>query len=341
MNKRVKWIDVAKGLGIILVVMSHAPINDTLKDFLFAFHMPLFFYLSGIVYKTSNLSIGSFLLKKARGLLLPYFIFSFLTYILWFYVTRHFPFTSGDNVDPIVPFSGIFISTPVDYQLTYNPAIWFLTCLFVVELLFYLYDRISNGKWLPLFLIGCGVVGYASSIFIEANILPWSVLVSLTAIVFYGLGYFTKKIWVEQSWWRVIPTVAILFFLTYLAQGLNSERIDMRGNVYGDVWFFYLGAIAGAAAIILLAFKLERLNFLVYLGQYSIVILLLHYPTLNLVKASIYYGLDMEMSDTSTLPWTLFYSGVTLLLMIPCIIILKRVPFLLGKPRAKKPTINE
>ncbi|MCM2676086.1 hypothetical protein [Alkalicoccobacillus plakortidis] len=37
MNKRVKWIDVAKGLGIILVVMSHAPINDTLKRFFVRF----------------------------------------------------------------------------------------------------------------------------------------------------------------------------------------------------------------------------------------------------------------------------------------------------------------
>lgn len=43
MDSRIKWIDAAKGLGIVLVVMSHAPIDETLKAFLFAFHMPLFF----------------------------------------------------------------------------------------------------------------------------------------------------------------------------------------------------------------------------------------------------------------------------------------------------------
>ncbi|MDQ0207168.1 acyltransferase family protein [Alkalicoccobacillus murimartini] len=338
MDKRVRWIDTAKGIGIILVVMSHAPINDTFKDFLFAFHMPLFFYLSGIVYKTSTISPGSFLLKKARGLLLPYFLFSFITYVLWFFVTRHFPFTSGDDVDPVVPFSGIFISTPQDYQLTYNPAIWFLTCLFVVEVLFYFYDRISKGRGLPIFLISCGILGYASSMLFESNALPWSILVALTAIVFYGLGYLTKHVWSTISWPFVIPAVSLLFFVTYVAHTFNSERIDMRGNVYGEVWFFYLGAIAGAVAIILLAHKLARFNFLVYLGQFSIVILVLHFTALNLVKASVYYGLGYEMSDTTTLPWTLFYTTVTLLLMIPCIMFLKQFPMLLGKGRKKTKT---
>ncbi|WYP26232.1 acyltransferase family protein [Alkalihalobacillus sp. FSL W8-0930] len=337
MNQRVKWIDVAKGIGIILVVLSHAPVNDTLKSFLFAFHMPLFFYLSGIVFKPSSLPIGAFVWKKARGLLLPYFIFSFITYVFWFYVTRNFPFTSGDDVDPIVPFSGIFISTPVDYQLTYNPAIWFLTCLFVVELLYYFTHRICrNEKWIPFFLIVFGVLGYASSVFISANQLPWSILVSLTAVVFYGIGALTKQVWEEPTWRKTIVSLVVLFLITYVAQHFNSERVDMRGNLYGESWFFYLGALSGSIGIILLALKLHHLKVLSFLGQYSIVILLLHFPALNLVKASVYYGLNLEMNETNTLPWTLFYTIVTLLLMIPCIIVLKRVPILLGKARPKK-----
>ncbi|TSB47219.1 acyltransferase family protein [Alkalicoccobacillus porphyridii] len=336
MSDRVKWIDAAKGIGIILVVMSHAPIHDSIKNFLFAFHMPMFFYLSGIVYKTSSLPTSTFILKKARGLLLPYFIFSFITYIVWFFVTRHFPFTSGDQVDPIVPFSGIFISTPVDYQLTYNPAIWFLTCLFVVEVLFYLYQRLSKGRWLPILLIGCGFIGYLSSIIISSNVLPWSILVALTAIVFYGLGYATKHLWKSYSWRSVLIVGAALYAITFIAQGLNTERIDMRGNIYGEIWYFYIGATAGLIATILLAHKLARFHYLVYLGQYSIVILLLHFPALNLMKASVYYGLNMEMAETTTLPWTLFYTVSTLLLMVPCIIFLKKYPFLLGKKKPKK-----
>lgn len=64
MDSRIKWIDAAKGLGIVLVVMSHAPIDETLKAFLFAFHMPLFFYLSGAVFRPHSMSIWAFIKKK-------------------------------------------------------------------------------------------------------------------------------------------------------------------------------------------------------------------------------------------------------------------------------------
>lgn len=188
----------------------------------------------------------------------------------------------------------------------------------------------------PLFLIVFGVLGYASSVFISANQLPWSILVSLTAVVFYGMGALTKQVWAEPSWRKTIVSLVGLFLITYVAQHFNSERIDMRGNLYGESWFFYLGALSGSIGIILLALKLHHLKVLSFLGQYSIVILLLHFPALNLVKASVFYGLNLEMNETNTLPWTLFYTIVTLLLMIPCIIVLKRVPILLGKARPKK-----
>ncbi|WP_241211253.1 hypothetical protein [Bacillus atrophaeus] len=43
MKGRVEWIDISKGIGIILVVLGHAPTDDALKSFIFSFHMPMFF----------------------------------------------------------------------------------------------------------------------------------------------------------------------------------------------------------------------------------------------------------------------------------------------------------
>ncbi|WP_261379745.1 acyltransferase family protein [Bacillus licheniformis] len=83
MQKRIEWIDVSKGVGIILVVLGHTPTPDWLKTFIFAFHMPLFFFLSGLVYHDGNMTFTSFLLKKIKTLLLPYFIFSVLAYLFW------------------------------------------------------------------------------------------------------------------------------------------------------------------------------------------------------------------------------------------------------------------
>ncbi|WP_082676591.1 acyltransferase family protein [Shouchella shacheensis] len=329
MSERVKWIDAAKGLGIILVVMSHAPIEDSLRAFLFAFHMPLFFYLSGVVFRPRDVSIGAFMKKKARSLLLPYLLFSIVTYMIWFFATRHFPFTSGEGVNPLVPLSGIFLSTPENYQLTYNPAIWFLTCLFVVELLFFLYYRLSGGRFLVLFLLLCAIGGYGASVM--DLYVPWNGVVAVTAVVFYGLGFLTKHLWRHVSWVKVLPLITGLLLFTNYIQSLNSERIDMRGAVYGEFGYFYLAAFAGMVATILLCMKLERSSFLIFLGQNSIVILLLHFTGLNLVRALVHYGFGYEISATTSLPWTLFYTACTLLLMWPCIKLLKKIPWVLGK----------
>ncbi|WP_099303697.1 acyltransferase family protein [Bacillus sp. Marseille-P3800] len=335
MDKRIHWIDAAKGLGIILVVMSHAPINPELKAFLFAFHMPLFFYLSGAVFKPSKQSFGSFIKKKARGLLFPYFLFSAMTYITWFFIFRHLSFTPGENVDPLNPFTGIFLSTPENYQLTYNPAIWFLTCLFLVELLFFFYHRVSRGKWIGLFLMTAAGLGYAST-FLSFS-LPWNGFVALTAVVFYGLGFLTKHLWKTFSWKVVIPLSSALFTLMYFIQSVN-ERIDMRGNILGEPYVFYPAALLGMIAFLFFIQKVQHSRWLLFLGSNSIVILLVHMPLLNTVRALMHYGFGVNLDTANTLPWTFLFTGLTLALTIPFIYFFNNHPWFLGKkhPKAKK-----
>ena len=46
-TNRLKWLDIAKGISIILVVIGHTSIPRFLSDFIWAFHIPLFFIASG------------------------------------------------------------------------------------------------------------------------------------------------------------------------------------------------------------------------------------------------------------------------------------------------------
>lgn len=330
MGQRMNWVDVAKGLGIILVVMSHAPMNPELKAFLFAFHMPLFFYLSGAVFRPKTMGVWSFIKKKARSLLLPYFFFSALSYVFWYFITRNFSFSPGENVDPMYPFTGIFLSTPENYGLTYNPAIWFLTCLFIVEFIFFLYHKLSKGHGIWFFILFIGVAGYATTFF--DYVLPWNGFVALTALVFYGIGYQTKHLWSERSWVVTIPSVTILFSLVYFIQSLNPERIDMRANILGEGMYFYLAALLGITAFLIFIQKWDHSRPLLFLGKNSIVILVLHMPILNVVRAFFHYGLNVDLSIANTLPWTILFTATTLLLTIPFIFLFNRFPWFLGKP---------
>ena len=77
---RLEWLDIAKGITIILMVMGHSAIPNELARFIFAFHMPLFFIASGITTKYP--SFLAFFKKKSKGLLFPFIIYSIIVLAL-------------------------------------------------------------------------------------------------------------------------------------------------------------------------------------------------------------------------------------------------------------------
>ncbi|MDR1895700.1 MAG: acyltransferase family protein [Prevotellaceae bacterium] len=78
MTQRIIWIDIAKGLGIFLVVVGHViSSGNILHHWIYSFHMPLFFFLSGICLNNDRIYTG-FLYKRLKSLLLPYLYFGIL-----------------------------------------------------------------------------------------------------------------------------------------------------------------------------------------------------------------------------------------------------------------------
>lgn len=69
--KRIEWIDIARGIGIILVILGHIGIGKIGK-FIYSFHIPLFFFLSGYCFSGNGIDIKDFLKKKVKKLIVPY-----------------------------------------------------------------------------------------------------------------------------------------------------------------------------------------------------------------------------------------------------------------------------
>lgn len=67
-----KWVDIAKGIGIILVFLGHFNIPDTLRAEIYTFHIPLFFFLSGVVFN-GHKPINRFLGDEAKRMIVPFF----------------------------------------------------------------------------------------------------------------------------------------------------------------------------------------------------------------------------------------------------------------------------
>ena len=74
--ERVAWLDVAKGITILLMVLGHTSIPMFLSNFIFAFHMPLFFIASGWTTKWEKQTIISFLIQKILKLGIPFVVYS-------------------------------------------------------------------------------------------------------------------------------------------------------------------------------------------------------------------------------------------------------------------------
>jgi Fucose 4-O-acetylase and related acetyltransferases len=73
-QSRIEWIDSAMGIGILCVVLAHIYVNGYITDFIYLFHMPLFFFIGGYLYKPTDDYKGYFV-KKVKHLLVPYFVF--------------------------------------------------------------------------------------------------------------------------------------------------------------------------------------------------------------------------------------------------------------------------
>lgn len=71
---RIEWIDIAKALGVVFVVLGHTGLPEVFRRWIYIFHMPLFFYISGMFFKPVTLDVA--IKKKGKAYLLPYFFFS-------------------------------------------------------------------------------------------------------------------------------------------------------------------------------------------------------------------------------------------------------------------------
>lgn len=135
--------DILRGFAILLVVLGHAVAKENivtadsvwcseLYNFIYSFHMPLFFIISGFCF-TRYAGYGKFLLRKCRYLLVPYFVFCFLTMI----TQRILPFFTLVENDFQQEIRQIFF---------YGGSIWFIYVLFEIMIIFPLAARIINGK---------------------------------------------------------------------------------------------------------------------------------------------------------------------------------------------------
>ncbi|MED3564122.1 acyltransferase family protein [Bacillus xiapuensis] len=337
MRKRIEWLDIGKGLGMLLVMLGHTNIPSPIKTYIYTFHMPLFFFLSGYLFNFNKFpNIKTFVLKRTKTLIWPYLCFSFVAY-LWFiflFILRQVDY----DHNLLLPILGSFIATRKSFWTVHTGALWFMNCLLCTELLFYFLSKVGRTKkFILMGLVFLSVLGCLYNKLVDKP-LPWSIDISLISVGFYGVGFFYKEYKMKLE--RYLSLNNFIFFLIinmvtgYLNFVYSGERVDFYNSSLGNIFLFYLSALSGIGAFMILIKRMKQSKILQYIGENSLIYLAFHqkivFALFNLIIQNTL--LDSEKLVEIPLIKGSLYTLMAALILVPVIFAIKRYfPFMLGK----------
>ncbi|MCD8381959.1 MAG: acyltransferase family protein [Clostridiales bacterium] len=285
-EERLAWMDVAKGIGIFLVVYAHA--NSPYFEYIYLFHMPLFFFLSGFLYNSKG-SFWSFLIKKIKSLYIPFVGWNIIVIVI-----RLIPrFFRGEMTGQLIlyylkRFGKILLT--IDWEGDYLGASWFLGALFLVSLVYRLLDCcVREGKYKRSFITLFFITAGLASFYLE---LPYRLNRTIILGMFYAVGCAIRIHWKElESCFCLVGAGASFILLVWIG---TTTRVNMGANEYNNVLLFLLAACLGTYLTVCvsemvcnlshpLAQRIERL--LAWWGRRSVDILLWQFVMFRLVAA--------------------------------------------------------
>lgn len=273
-KKRIEWIDLAKGMSIILVVYGHSWLSNVpfCGDFFAAIRMPFFFFCSGLLFRYDKYPTLWSLIKRRYGTLVrPFFYFSFVVMLMEYFIQDNWL---------------NFVKTTLIHGWG-GYALWFIPVLIGTELWFYLINKITKGKLVltAVIMIVSAILGYLS----YYNSMPnyYNVCFILTSVIFYGTGNLLSShiisFYRDQPVWKIF-IAASLFFVITLSFLFNHSRPDFGANyLVGPAT--YSAGLGGALMMCCIAALISKLSFtpvqqikdaIVFMGKNSYVVLAFH-----------------------------------------------------------------
>ena len=258
---RVVWLDLLRGFGISLVVIGHCLQGGLLRTWIYNFHVPLLFMLSGYLNQLLHGGTRRFRFKRV---LLPYVIWSALSAgFAILYTPDRGAFWIVNDMMPLVGFS------------SWNLAMWFLYALLFVDVLKPKWDRMSGYVPLVVFLsVPIGVQFLYPEI---PNALGWKNI--LFGCLCYGIGEMIARFSIVEklSSYRAMP-IMLLIIGSFI--GLYNGPLSTYMCAYGrSIIFLFIASTMISVALMILFRRFEQRIPVVFglLGKCSLFIMVSHY----------------------------------------------------------------
>lgn len=317
LKQRINWIDWAKVFAIYLVVLGHL-LSKTGREgyifnFIYSFHMPFFFFISGYLFTIKENNFRSFLKGSIRSLLVPYVLLNlignFFLIPTWVLAKQW-------------PLDQLFYFITADGRGEPGPTC-FLVCLFQVRLLSYFIVR-QTSVWRLLVVSFCILIAYLFPFH-----LYWRIDTVFMVIPFYIAGYELKsKLSFFSSKISFFILLLIVLLLTMI-MGYSNVYLRLFGN-YPLLYYPY--AFAGIFMLISLSFMFDKYNFkfITILSIGTIVIMALHGIMFLYVK-TFFRIVHFDFIFLTTIGKFILSGIVLLLLYYPIIWLHKYFPMAIGR----------
>jgi fucose 4-O-acetylase-like acetyltransferase len=327
--ERIEYLDTAKGVGIILVIMGHLFTYGCIPfALIFSFHMPLFFLISGFLFNPSRYkNVVSLLKDQFARFYIPYLFFT----ALGFGITMLIPAWSIQSYKDT--FHEIFyIAQP---ETIHVGQIWFLVCLAVTQIFFYLLNKIF--KVVRSITATCITVVILSIISIlllyDGVLFPFKIETAISATIFFLIGFFFKdkvKIQNINLFFSVSKNgiIIISLFVVGIILALYNRTVNMCTSVYNNFILFLFSALSGSIFVIYIA-RYISCKWLKFIGKNSLILFCIHSFFLYLYAYLIsFLGDGVEYMIMENIPWFFVIIGtpIVLFLSVLCFYILN--PFL-------------
>ncbi|MCM1047904.1 MAG: acyltransferase [Clostridiales bacterium] len=310
MEKRIEWLDIAKGFSILFIVLGHTS-NGFLHWFCFSFNSAIFFILSGMTFcrirnGTDELlcfdkrAVKEFLKNILGKLFFPYFVWGCISIIIYYFmegvIVSHLQLEEAGNYAIIPNIIGLLYgNSETDFFEYYSP-LWFIPCLISVQGIWFIIlkimYRLSGKKAWGLYYIVMAIFvlfGCTESILQWNLILPFEMESAIFMSFFFGIGLLLRS-WGGQNrkiihlhivgknglWFVIWITIAVIG--TYM-NGHANARVDNFGNIL----LFIFNVLWISGGIIYISYAIQRWLLAEYIGKRTLAILVMHkYPIMFL-----------------------------------------------------------
>lgn len=253
MKQNIQYINTARAIGIILIILGHC--GFPLTNFIYLFHVPLFFFISGYLFKTEYVNNFNLFFKRIiKRLYIPFITINLFFLIVHNLFTNFGVYNNYYNLADYI--RGVIDIITLKPSESLMGASWFVGCLIFTEIIYCIIRKLFNSEKI-IFIISL-VLFFISITLSKANVnIPRNVDSAMVMVFVYNLGVVYKMYENRVKYNLKLFLSGCAFIIVNLL--IFKPKVNIVQDVYPNIIVFILGVIVGIYLVIYVSKLIDKI----------------------------------------------------------------------------------